>query len=139
MSLQIFKANGIKAIKDHVLVKGMVFTERLSIGGILIPGDDGRSSGIRPRWAEVIAVGPQQTDIQVGEFVLVTHGRWTREMTIDVKGEEIDLRRVDYNDIICASDVPMTDQTWSTAVAPVDNNHRIEGSMHNHEGGGLTG
>jgi len=139
MSLQTFKANGVKAIKDHVLIKGMVFTERLSIGGILIPGDDGRTGGIRPRWAEVIAVGPRQKDIAVGEWVLVAHGRWTREMTIDIAGEIIDLRRVDSNDIYCVSPDPVEDETWSVAVTPDDNNHRVTGSMHNHEGGGLTG
>jgi len=129
MSLQTFKANGVKAIKDHVLVKGMVFTERLSIGGIIIPGDDGRTGGIRPRWAEVIAVGPKQKDIAVGEWVLV----------IDIAGEEIDLRRVDSNDIYCVSPDKVEDESWSVAVTPDDNNHRVTGSMHNHEGGGLTG
>ena len=75
MSLLTYKASGIKAVKDHVLVKGMEFSERISRGGIIMPSDDGQSEGIRPRWAEVIAVGPDQKEIKVGEYVLVEHGR----------------------------------------------------------------
>ncbi len=34
--------------------------------------------GIRPRWAEVYAVGPEQTDVAVGDWVLMQHGRWSQ-------------------------------------------------------------
>jgi co-chaperonin GroES (HSP10) len=138
MSLLTYKASGIKAVKDHVLVKGMEFSERISKGGLILPADDGKSEGIRPRWAEVIAVGPDQKEIKVGEFVLVEHGRWTRGMKIVVDGNEIEIRRVDVNDILLASDEMQQDETWSTAVSGEDKTHRIEGSMHNHAGGGLT-
>jgi len=139
MSLITYKADSLEAVKNHVLVKGMEFNERITNGGIIVPGMDGKSEGIKPRWAEVVAVGPLQSDINVGEWVLVDHGRWTRGMMVNVAGEEIDLRRVDPNDIFCVSDEPMDDETWSSAVVGDDNSHRIEGSVHNHDGGGLTG
>ncbi len=135
MSLITYKATGLKAVKDHVLVKGMEFNERITTGGIIVPSDDGNSAGIRPRWAEVIAVGPKQKDIKVGEFVLVAHGRWTRGLKMVVDGKDIDLRRVDANDIMLISEEPMDDETWSSAVMPDNNINRIEGSMHNSDTG----
>ena len=137
MSLVTYKANGIKAVKNHVLVKGMDFSERITNGGIIVPTDDGKSAGIRPRWGEVIAVGPEQEDVSVGEYVLVEHGRWTRGMNIVVADEEIVLRRIDVNDVLLVSKTKQTDETWSTAVVGESDLHRIEGSMHNHAGGGL--
>lgn len=139
MSLVTYKANGIKAVRDHVLVKGMEIGERITQAGLIIPSDDGKSSGIKPRWAEVVAIGPRQKDIKVGEFVLVDHGRWTREMSLEIAGEEIDLRRVDPDDILLIDDEMHDNDTWSSAVSGEDNTRRIEGSMHNHAGGGLTG
>lgn len=135
MSLLTYETNGIQAIKDHVLVKGMEFNERITNGGIIVPSNDGKSEGIKPRWGEVIAVGPEQKDIAVGEWVLVEHGRWTRGMKMVVGDENIVLRRVDVNDIILVSDVPQTDETWSTAITGKSDLHRIEGSVHNHDGG----
>ena len=139
MSLLTYKANGIKAVKDHVLVKGMVIGERITSGGVILPSDDAKSSGIKPRWAEVVAVGPKQHDIKVGEFVLVDHGRWTRGMSMEIAGVEFELRRVDPNDILLIDDENHDNDTWSSAVMPDNNAHRIEGSMHNSNGGGLTG
>jgi len=130
MSSLTYKANGIEAIKDHVLVKGMEFHERITNGGIIVPGNDGKSEGIKPRWGEVVAIGPEQTDIEVGEWVLVEHGRWTRGMKLVIADEELVLRRVDVNDIILVSDEPQSDETWSTAITGKSDLHRIEGSLH---------
>ena len=43
----------IRAIRDHVIVTDMKFEERISQGGIIIPNDDMKNSGIRPRWGRV--------------------------------------------------------------------------------------
>ena len=134
MGLQTFKASKLKAVKNHVLVKGMRFHERITSGGILMPSDDTKSAGIRPRWAEVVAVGPQQPDVCVGEWVLISHGRWTRGLKLLLAGKEIELRRVDPDDILLISPDEMDDETWSTAFQAQSDLHRIEGSMHNHAG-----
>jgi len=135
MSLLTYKATGILAVKDHVLIKGMEFTETITRGGIIMPSEDGKSEGIKPRWGEVVAVGPDQNDIDVGEWVLVDHGRWTRGMKMVIADEEILLRRVDVNDILLVSTVPQTDETRSVALTGKSDRHRIEGSIHNHDGG----
>ena len=47
------KIKAIKALHDNVLVTEMNFKERFSSGGIVIVGDDGKASGIRPRWGKI--------------------------------------------------------------------------------------
>ena len=110
------KVEGIRALNDHVLVADMNFKERVLSSGIQLLNDDGRGAGIRPRWAEVYAVGPEQQDITVGQWILVAHGRWTRGVKIEDTTGEHTLRRIDPNDILLVSDVePDGDDTLSDA------------------------
>ena len=88
----------VRAIKDRVLVTNIESGARLTTGGIIIPDDDGKERGIRPRWAEVYAVGEDVTDISVGQWVLVSHGRWSRGVDIDNQGEKMTIRQVEYPD-----------------------------------------
>ena len=122
----------VKPIHDHIIVKGMEFSERISTGGIIIPSDNTKSEGIRPRWGEVIAVGPEQEDIKVGQYVLVEHGRWTRGIKMDDgDGNEIMIRRIDPACMLLVSDEPQNDETWSEAVSAQSDLNRIHGSLHN--------
>lgn len=130
-SINTYKIESIKALHDHILVKDMHFGERFTSNGILLPGDDKTSSGIRPRWAEVYAVGDKQTDVTVGQYVMVSHGRWTRGIKIEVNGEDITLRRVDNNDILLVSDDIQSDDTFTDAVVVTSDKSKIYGSMHN--------
>lgn len=103
----------LNPLKDTILVHDMKFEERMSRGGIIILDDDMKNTGIRPRWAQVYAVGPKVKDIKVGDYICVAHGRWTRGITIeDEEGEEI-IRKVDPNDILLISDEPVNDYTIS--------------------------
>ena len=111
------KIKNLRALKDHVLVTDMQFGGRQLSSGIMLLSDDGKSDGIRPRWCQVFAVGPEQEDVQVGQWILVAHGRWTRANDIEVNGEKKSLRRVDNNDILMVSDeAPDHDDTVSTSV-----------------------
>jgi len=95
----------ILPIKDHVLVSDMEFAQLVTEGGIIIPGDEGSSRGIHPRWGKVYSVGPEQTEIKKGEWILVDHGRWTRGVTLVTDdGEELQVRRVDIKDILGKQD-----------------------------------
>lgn len=102
-------------LKDTIIVKDMVFKERM-VGSIIIVKDDGKDSGIRPRWAEVYKIGPDQKDIKEGEFVLVAHGRWTRGLDIEDENGHKTIRKIDPKDILLVSDVPMIDETMSDKV-----------------------
>jgi co-chaperonin GroES (HSP10) len=110
------KIQKLVPLNDAVIVCDMKFDERISQGGIIIPNDDMKNSGIRPRWAKVYATGPEQKDIKVGQYVLISHGRWTRGVKIEDKEGEKVIRKVDNNDIMLVSDEPVTDQTMSDKV-----------------------
>jgi hypothetical protein len=63
----------------------------------------------------VHAVGPQQKNVKVGQYILVSHGRWTRgvDVTNPETNETKTLRRVDNNDILLVSDEFILDETVS--------------------------
>jgi co-chaperonin GroES (HSP10) len=110
------KVTKISALKDSIIVSDMSFDERITNSGIVLPNDDMKSSGIRPRWGKVYAVGPEQKDIQVGQFILISHGRWTRGIKIDDGDGEKTIRKVDNKDILLVSDKPVNDSTMSDKV-----------------------
>jgi hypothetical protein len=103
-----------KPIGQHVIVCGMEFTERFTKNGIVLLNDDMKSHGIRPRWAQVYAIGPDfdsDKEIQVGKWIYITHGRWTRGIDIEDETGKHTLRRVDPDDILLISDEPVNDLT----------------------------
>ena len=88
-------------IRDGVIVTDMNFGEQQTSSGIVIKSDDGKSEGVRPRWGRVYAVGKDQTDVKVGDWILIEHGRWTRGATVvEEDGTEITVRRVEVKSII---------------------------------------
>ena len=111
------KIKGIIPLGDAVIVSDMSFGERFTTGGIVLPGDDGKASGIRPRWGKVYAVGPEQHDVRVGEWVYVEHGRWSRGLEVETDDGKYTLRRVDPKDIMLKADQRPTDDTMSTAIS----------------------
>lgn len=108
----------IQALHDNVLVSDMSFDQRITQTGLILPNDNGTTLGIRPRWGRVYAIGPDQQDVRVGQWICVAHGRWTRGLEIEDESGERVIRRIDPNDILLISDdeeMPQ-DDTMSTAV-----------------------
>lgn len=110
----------IKALHDNVIVSDMEFDTRITQTGLILPNDNGTGAGIRPRWGRVYAIGPEQKDVHVGQWILVAHGRWTRG--IDIEDGQLShkrtIRKIDPNDILLISDGTERpqDATMSTAV-----------------------
>jgi co-chaperonin GroES (HSP10) len=103
----------IVPIRDNILVTDMNFDARVSAGGIVLPSDDGKSEGVRHRWARVWAIGPKQNDVKVGEWILLEHGRWSRGITVvDEDRNEIVIRRADTNAILMVTDDNPGDNTF---------------------------
>ena len=96
--------NDIKPLKKRVLVSDMQFGATKSKGGIILLDDDGTEAGIHPRWAKVYAVGDQQEDVKVGEWIMVAHGRWSRALKVKKDGNELEVRMIDENDILLVTD-----------------------------------
>jgi hypothetical protein len=108
----------LRALKKDILVTDMSFDVRLSTGGLILLNDNGKSTGIRPRWGRVYAVGPAQHDVTVGQWICVAHGRWTRGLDIEDESGKRTIRKIDPKDILLVSDseeMP-NDQTFSTAI-----------------------
>ena len=108
----------IKALRDNVIVADMEFKGRTLSSGIILPSDNGKSDGIRPRWGQVYEVGPEQRDVRPGQWICVAHGRWTRGLDIEDDQGKKTIRKVDPKDILLVSDEhPGSDDTISSAVS----------------------
>ena len=107
----------IRPLRNSVIVTDMTFEGRQLSSGIVLLGDDGKTDGIRPRWARVYAIGPEQNDVRVGQWVLIEHGRWSRGLKILKEDQEFTIRRADPEAIIFVADErPDHIDTLSTAV-----------------------
>ena len=104
------------ALGDSVIVEDMEFDVRITQTGLILPSDNGKSSGIRPRWGRVYAIGPDQTDVRVGEWICVAHGRWTRGVDIEDESGKRTIRKIDPKDILMSADEQPNDLTFSDAV-----------------------
>ena len=112
------KIQGLRALNSHVLVTDMHFGERKLGSGIIMLNDDGKGEGIRPRWCEIYKFGADyKGDLKVGDWILVSHGRWTRGIEVEDETGKKTLRRVDPDDILLVSDDPMEDETISDKVS----------------------
>ena len=112
------KVDSLRFFKDNIIVCDMKFDQRITKGGIILLDDDKKSSGIRPRWAKIYGLGPDQkdADLAIGKYILISHGRWTRGITVETPEGKLTLRKVDPADILLVSDEPMEDETMSDKV-----------------------
>ena len=94
----------LRPLRNTVLVSDMGFEEQTTASGIVIQSDDGKSHGVKPRWARVWAIGPEQTEVKLGEWIYIEHGRWTRGIKVEDNGEDIVIRRVDTDAILLQAD-----------------------------------
>lgn len=95
----------ITPLHDKVIVADMNFGDEQTESGLIIQSTNAKGTGVVPRWARVWAVGPQQQDVKVGEWILIEHARWTR--TIEYENEDggiTELRMADLDAIMLAAD-----------------------------------
>ena len=100
-------AKTVSALPGRILVDDIQRGER-QVGRIILANDNGTSEGIRARWAKVHAVGVGVTDVVPGEWILVNHGRWTREVKVNPNTpDEFKVWQVDYpGGVLAVSDTP---------------------------------
>lgn len=95
----------LRPLKNKIFVSDMQFSIEKTHSGILLPSDDGKGSGVHPRWGKVFAIGPNQKDVKVGQWILLEHGRWSRGITyVNENDEEIEIRLADTKAILLVSD-----------------------------------
>ena len=106
MAITRIKGDSFRPIKNNVFVTEIEAGPSITHGGILIPDDNMTDRGIRDRWARVYAVGPEVDDLNVGEWVLVKHGRWTLGIDLELASETVRVWRVEYPEsVLVATDV----------------------------------
>jgi hypothetical protein len=94
----------IKPLRDKVI--GILVDNyglKTTINGLIINEIDGSSQSIRPRWFKVTHIGPEQKFVKVGDYVLVSHGRWSRGFFIGQETTE-KYYHIDENEILITSD-----------------------------------
>jgi co-chaperonin GroES (HSP10) len=104
VSTQIYQGT-LTPIHNRVIVTDMDFGEQKTAGGIIIASDDGQSRGIHPRWGKVFAKGHENDDdYQIGDWILVEHGRWSRGVTMeDENGIKTVVRVVEAESVLGTS------------------------------------
>lgn len=95
-------------IHDKVIVTDLERGEKTTKSGIIIMDDSTVAAGergIRPRWARVYAVGPEQKDVKQGEWILLEHGRWTlgQDLT-EENGETTRIWLADHEAILAVAE-----------------------------------
>tara|TARA_Y200000002_G_scaffold370161_1_gene365317 strand:- start:672 stop:1103 length:432 start_codon:yes stop_codon:yes gene_type:complete len=122
-----------RAVGDRVLVSDMYFGEQKTKSGLIINSDDGKVHGIYPRWGKVFSKGPRnKDDYKIGDWILVSHGRWTRSIQVEFDDAKHELRMVEAEAILAYSDEkpggvtigkeygPETDTGFGAHTAPVN-------------------
>jgi len=105
MAVHLHKFKGkLRAIGDRVLVTDMYFGEQKTASGLIINNDDGTTRGIYPRWGRVYDKGPRnKDDYNIGDWILIEHGRWTRSMALETDEGELEVRMVDAECVLAYS------------------------------------
>lgn len=95
----------VSPLADKVLVSDMEFGEEQTKSGIILGSDNGKAHGVRPRWGKVWAVGPEQKEFKVGQWLLIEHGRWTRTFEIEQEdGTILEVRGIEMKSVMLTSD-----------------------------------
>lgn len=113
----------LKPLKDKVFVTDINFDEEVTAAGIVLKSDNGKGEGVKPRWGRVWAVGPDQTDVKIGEWILMEHARWTREFQHEAEdGTITKLHMADLNAIMLVADEKPKDSVQRSVAAATGGN-----------------
>ena len=103
INLNSIKGN-LKAIGNKVLVSNMYFGEQKTKSGLILRDDDGTTRGIYPRWGQVYSKGPNNNEeYDIGDWILIEHGRWTRAISVEDGLGTIEVRMVENESILATS------------------------------------
>lgn len=112
----ITNINDLRLLGNKILVKKMEFGLSKTSGGIIRPDDEMTLQGARPRWCEVLSVGPEVNNVKPGQYVLMEHGRWTRGFDMIDSEQKVTVRMVDNNDMLLVADEPSQEYLQSEKI-----------------------
>ena len=107
----------VRPIRNRVIVTDMEFGEQVTQGGIIVSSDDGKDRGIKPRWGRVVAKGNENNDpYEIGNWILVEHGRWTRGYEVETDGGSTEtMRTVEAESILAWQEDTPEDVVYGNA------------------------
>lgn len=82
----------------------MNFGSEVTKAGIILHSDNAKTTGIHPRWCRVYAIGPEQQDVEVGQWICVEHGRWGRTVELETDDGIVEVRAIDPKCVLLVSD-----------------------------------
>ena len=100
----------IRPLKERILAELLGLEQRVTASGIIIQSENGKDRGIRPRWARVRLVGEGIDWCEPGQYVLVAHGRWSRQFECEHNGETLKLVHLDNKEVLLVSDEDPQDE-----------------------------
>jgi len=116
----------IRPLQNRVLAELMGLDDRVTASGIIIKSEDGKDRGVRPRWAKVRLVGEGIDWVQPGQYVLVSHGRWSRQFETEHLGEKLKLVYLDNKEVLAVSDSDPMDDFVGVGIDTAPTVHRAE-------------
>lgn len=87
-------------LHNNVFVTDLDTGPHVTAGGIIRPDDNMTATGIRPRWGQVWAIGPEVEGVTVGEWVFVEHTRWTNSIDLALPDGVVRVWRIDWPDAV---------------------------------------
>ena len=65
--------------------------ETVTKTGVILLADNATEGGMKPRWFKALSVHPEEKDVNEGDYILVAHGRWSREYKRENKDGETEV------------------------------------------------
>lgn len=116
----------IRPLKERILAELLGLEQRVTASGIIIQSENGKDRGIRPRWARVRLVGEGIDWVTPGQYVLVSHGRWSRQFECEHNGETLKLVHLDNKEVLLVSDEDPQDEFVGVGIDTTPNTATAE-------------
>jgi len=116
----------IVPLPKRVLAELLGLEQRVTSSGIIIQSENGKDRGIRPRWAKVHLVGEGIDWCQPGQYILVAHGRWSRQFECEHNGVKLKLVHLDNNECLIVTDELPDDDFVGVGIDTTPNGARAE-------------
>lgn len=95
----------VRPLSRDILVYNMDMGEQITAAGIIVGSDDGKSHGVKPRWAQVYKVGSDcEIDVEPQQWLLIEHGRWTRKIKIHDGVSEKEIQKIQVSAVLAVTD-----------------------------------
>lgn len=78
----------IECLPDTLYVEKIEYGERTLKNGFIIPTEtmDYQGFFVRPRWAKILYKADNVKNVNVGDYILLSHGRWSSSIKCTIKG-----------------------------------------------------